>query len=211
MEAAGRRRVDRAGHVALQPDPLALRSPLEVRHRHGRQQRHRVRVHRRLVELLATADLHDLAEVHDRDPVADVPHDRQVVRDDHVGQPELVLQVLEQVDDLGLDRHVQGGDRLVRDDELRPQRQRPGDADALALTAGELVRVAVVVLGVEPDQLEQLLHRLLDAVLGLTSCSRYGAPTIAPTVCRGFSDPYGSWKIIWMSRRSGRIAGPTGG
>ena len=29
---------------------------------------------------------------------------------------------------------------------------------------------------------------------------------IVPTVCRGFSDEYGSWKIIWMSRRSGRSA-----
>ena len=27
---------------------------------------------------------------------------------------------------------------------------------------------------------------------------------IVPTVCRGFSDEYGSWKIIWISRRSGR-------
>ena len=47
------------------------------------------------------------------------------------------------------------------------QRERAGDADALALAAGELVRVAVVVLGVEADQLQQLLHRPLDAVLGL--------------------------------------------
>ena len=37
------------------------------------------------------------------------------------------------------------------------------------------------------------------------SCSWNGAPTIVPTVCRGFSEEYGSWKIIWMSRRSGRI------
>ena len=28
---------------------------------------------------------------------------------------------------------------------------------------------------------------------------------MVPTVCRGFSEEYGSWKIIWMSRRSGRI------
>ncbi len=28
---------------------------------------------------------------------------------------------------------------------------------------------------------------------------------IEPTRRRGFSEPYGSWKIIWMSRRSGRI------
>src|SRR2546430_5073261 len=35
---------------------------------------------------------------------------------------------------------------------------------------------------------------------------RSGAATIEPTVCRGFSDEYGSWKIICTSRRSGRIA-----
>ncbi len=33
----------------------------------------------------------------------------------------------------------------------------------------------------------------------------YGAPMICPTVCRGFSDEYGSWKTICISRRSGRI------
>ena len=43
------------------------------------------------------------------------------------------------------------------------QRQRAGDADALALAAGELVRIAVGVLGREPDELEQLLHARLYA------------------------------------------------
>ena len=115
------------------------------------------------VELVAVGDLDDLAEVHHGDAVGDVAHHRQVVRDDDVGQAELVLQVLEQVDDLGLDRHVEGGDRLVGDDELGLEGERAGDADALALAAGELVRVAVVVLGVEPDELEQVLDRALDA------------------------------------------------
>ena len=41
------------------------------------------------------------------------------------------------------------------------QRQRAGDADALALAAGELGREAVVVLGVEADELHQLLDPLL--------------------------------------------------
>ena len=41
--------------------------------------------------------------------------------------------------------------------------ERAGDADPLPLSAGELVREAVVVLGVEPDDLEQLL----DAALAL--------------------------------------------
>ena len=97
------------------------------------------------------------------DPVGDVPDDGQVVRDEQIGQPELVLQVLEQVDDLGLDRHVEGRDRLVADDQLGPQGHGPGDADALPLAAGELVGVAVVVLGVEADPLHQVLDRALDA------------------------------------------------
>ena len=31
---------------------------------------------------------------------------------------------------------------------------------------------------------------------------------MAPTVLRGLSEVYGSWKTIWMSRRSLRIAAP---
>ena len=45
-----------------------------------------------------------------------------------------------------------------------PQRERARDADPLALTAGELVRVPVVVLGVQPHQLHELLDLALDAL-----------------------------------------------
>ena len=75
---------------------------------------------------------------------ADVADDAEVVRDQQVGEAELVLQLAEQVDDLGLDRDVERRDRLVEDDQPRPQRQRPGDPDPLPLAARELVRVAVV-------------------------------------------------------------------
>ena len=44
--------------------------------------------------------------------------------------------------DLRLDRDVERRDRLVGDDELRLQDERARDADALALAARELVRVA---------------------------------------------------------------------
>ena len=50
------------------------------------------------------------AEVHHPDPVADVPHHGEVVRDHEVGEAELVLEVLQQVDHLRLDRHVEGAD-----------------------------------------------------------------------------------------------------
>ena len=76
--------------------------------------------------------------------------------DEDVRQAELVLEVLEQVDDTGLDRHVERRDRLVEHDQRRVQRQRPGDADALALATRELVREAAGVVGGEPDELEQV-------------------------------------------------------
>ena len=50
-------------------------------------------------------------------------------------RPQLLLQVLQQVDDLRLDRDVERGDRLVADDEVGLGGQRAGDADALALAA----------------------------------------------------------------------------
>src|SRR6516225_5673896 len=87
-------------------------------------------------------DLDDLAEIHDRDAVADVLDDREIVRDKEVGEAELALQVAEEIDHLRLHRDVEGGDRLVADDEARMQRQRASNANPLALAAGEFMRVA---------------------------------------------------------------------
>src|SRR5690348_17437130 len=49
----------------------------------------------------------------------DVPDDGEVVRDEQVGEVELVAQVLEQVDHTGLDGHVQRRHRLVEHQHLR--------------------------------------------------------------------------------------------
>src|SRR5262249_2748424 len=61
-------------------------------------------------------------------------------------------------------RDVERRHRLVGDDHLGLAGQRPGDADALALAARELVRIARLELRRQPDLLEELphapLHRL---------------------------------------------------
>jgi hypothetical protein len=158
VEPAAGRGVDRRRHIAGQDDPLPAVGEVGIGDRYGRQQRGHIGVPRPPVELAGRGHLGEPAQIHHRDPVADLPHHRQVVGDEQVGEVELPLQVGQQVEDLRPDGDVQGGDRLVTDDQLGPQRQRPGHADALALAAGELGRVAVVVLGVEPDQLHQLLH-----------------------------------------------------
>ena len=67
----------------------------------------------------------------------------------------LALQVEHEVEYLRLDRHVERGHRLVRDDQRRPQHQRPGQAEALALPPGELVRVALGRHGRQAHLVEQ--------------------------------------------------------
>ena len=53
---------------------------------------------------------------------------------------------------------IERAEWLVHQHDARPGRQRPGDADALALAARQLLRQAVAVLAaLEPDQIEQLV------------------------------------------------------
>ena len=68
------------------------------------------------------------------------------------------MQLLQQIDDLRLDRYIQGGDRLVTDDQLRLQCQSPGNADPLPLTSGKFVRVAVFMKGLQAAPLHDIFH-----------------------------------------------------
>ena len=70
-------------------------------------------------------------------------HHGQIVRDEQVRELELALQVFEQIDDLRLDRNVERRYRFIAHDEGRLHRQRTRYSDALALAAGELVRIAL--------------------------------------------------------------------
>ena len=85
----------------------------------GGQQRLRVGMLRIGEQLVGRRIFDDAAEIHDRDLARDVPHDGQIVGDEQIGEAELLLQLLQQVDDLPLDRHVERGDRLVAHDDAR--------------------------------------------------------------------------------------------
>ncbi|KWU68193.1 hypothetical protein AWW71_29380 [Bacillus cereus] len=87
-----------------------------------------------LEELLAAAHLDDLAQVHHRDPIGDVAHHTEVVGDEEIGQSHAVAQIRQQIEHLGLDADVERGDRFVADDEPRPERECPRDADTLSLS-----------------------------------------------------------------------------
>ena len=95
--------------------------------------------------------------------------------------PQLLLQLVEQVEHLRLHREVQRGHRLVADDHVGVERQRAGDADALTLAAGELLRVLVGRLGAEADEVEQAAD-LHVAVLAALVHAFVGAPRLGDDV-----------------------------
>ena len=63
--------------------------------------------------------------VHDGDAVGEVGDDAHVVGDQHDRGAELVAAAPQQVEDLGLHRHVERGGRLVGDDQARVRARAP--------------------------------------------------------------------------------------
>ena len=59
------------------------------------------------IQIVGRSELNDIAEVHNGDTVTDVLDDVEVMRNEEERQSELLLQVVQQVDDLGLDGNVQ--------------------------------------------------------------------------------------------------------
>ena len=69
--------------------------------------------------------------------------------DKQIGKLQLLLQIPQQIDDLGLDGYVQSRYRLVADDDLGFDHQCPGDADTLALSTGECMGIPHQVHGIQ--------------------------------------------------------------
>ena len=119
-----------------------------------------------------------------------------------IAMPVSALSSREQLQDLRLHGHVERRGRLVGDEEVGLVGERHGDHHALALPAGELVRI-----GAEPAL------RLADADLAAAAparasraaaplmprCTSSISPTCRSTVCSGLSEVIGSWKIIEIS------------
>ena len=108
---------------------------------------------------------------------------------------------LHQVEDLRLDGDVEGGGRLVGDQQLRLARERQGDHHPLPHAAGELVRIlGGPALGLRDLHQLQHLHRALASPSARPSfwCSCTHSAICRPTLSTGLSEVIGSWKIIEM-------------
>jgi len=103
----------------------------------------RIGVHLRAQHLDGGPGLLHLPVAQDGDLVGHAGDNAQIVANEH--EPHAVLgdQFAQQIEDLRLQHHVERGGRLVGDQEFGPQRAGDGDDDALALSAGQFVRIAV--------------------------------------------------------------------
>src|SRR5260370_3897661 len=92
-------------------------------------------------DLFGGADFQELAGAHDGDARGDLRHHGQAVGNENVRESEFALEFLQQEENLRADGNIEGGYGFVGDDELRLENESSGDADALALAAGEFVRI----------------------------------------------------------------------
>ena len=106
------------------------------------------------MEKLSCIDhLNQLAHVHNGHAIADMFDHAQVVRDEEVRQIKFFLQILQQVDGLGLNRDIQRRHGFVGGDEAGVESQSAGDADSLALPAAEGVGIAFHIFRAQADYL----------------------------------------------------------
>ena len=107
-------------------------------------------------------ELLDPAAVHDRDPVAHRERLFLVVGHVHERDPDLHLDPLQLDLELAPELEVECAQRLVEQQHVGPVHERSRERHALLLTAGQLVRPAVLV----PGQFHEL-ERLADPGPGL--------------------------------------------
>src|SRR5881628_861101 len=169
MERASAGQIDRTRQFSLDLRSAALE--FRIRHRDRRQERLRVRVQRLRDDFLSDPELDDPAQVHDRDPVRHVPRHPDVVGDEHEGEPDIVTELEQEIHDPCADRDVEHGHRLVRDDELRLEDDRPRDRDPLPLPAAQLVRIPVHEVG--RRRKFGVLERLRDQVFSILQGIRH--------------------------------------
>lgn len=100
---------------------------LRIRHRNCCDEALCVRVLRIPYHLCRSARFHEQSVVQHQDTIRQPVHDCEIVTDEKTGETELRLQLFEDREDLLLNRHVERRCRLIRNQQFRPEYERPCD------------------------------------------------------------------------------------
>ena len=142
--AAGRQIVQCRYHAADFPQPLIgghVQPTGAANPGDGAQQAAWIGVQWVREQVLDRGFLDLAAGIHHHDPLGGLGNNAEVVGNQYHGGAEFPLKISDQVEDLRLDRHVQGGGGFVRDQHLGLAGQRHGDHRPLAHAAGHLMRI----------------------------------------------------------------------
>src|SRR5665811_36128 len=138
-EPTERWRVDRFGDATF--DLHVWSFIARVWYRNCGEKRPGVGMKRIRQQLFGFGHFHDLAQIHDRYPIAHVPGDGEVMCDVEVRDSELLGHLQHDVHDGDANAHIQHRGRLVGDDEYWINDERARDCDSLPLATGKLMRV----------------------------------------------------------------------
>ena len=83
----------------------------------------------------------NFAVAHDADGFGIVFRQTQIVGNEDNRHAHLLLQIVEQIENLGLNGYIQSGGRLIGNQQVGFIDERHGNHDALQLAAGKLVRI----------------------------------------------------------------------
>ena len=170
-QAAARRRVRGIADGAR--DRQLVARLVDVRPRHGLDQRLRVRVGGPRDHLARRPVLDHLAEIHHEGALADIADERQVVRDVEGREAEPLPEIAQQVEDARPDADIEHRDGLVGHQEARPEHERAREHHALQLAARQLMRQAVEMLALvlELDEAQGLADARLVLRARRRACS----------------------------------------
>ena len=113
-------------------------------------------------QLLGRGVFNDLPQIHHGYLMRHVADRRQVVRDQQIGDIATVLDVFQKIHHLRPNGDIERGNRLVEHNKLGVRGEGTSERDALALSAAELMRILLGVLGAKPDLKQQFGDPLLD-------------------------------------------------
>ena len=122
----------------------------------GREESASVGMKRRRQQGVIARELDDLASMHHGDTAAQVADHGEIVRNEDQRQREALLYVVEQIENLGLNRDVECGHRFVQDEKLGLEGQSASNPEPLPLATAERVWVALGHLPGKAYDVEQL-------------------------------------------------------
>ena len=157
------------------------------------------------VERSRRRELHHAPEIQHQHALAQRAHHREIVADEEQRHACLALELAEQLDDLLLQSATSSaltGSSHTRSRGLQDHGAR--DADALALAAAELVRIALREIAGRPSSPSAAsrrgTRRAPRVELRAMHAQRLGDDLARPS-CADRGSPSGSWKTICSSRR----------